>query len=794
MQILLRSQLSSSARRMANHSSSCRRRRYASSSSSNLLLDKVLIANRGEIACRVMRTCRRLGIPTVAVYSVADGPHCAHALAADEAFLIGTGPTPTESYLRQDELLELALQTGAKAVHPGYGFLSERAEFAKACQNAGIQFVGPPAPAIVAMGSKSQSKAVMEAAGVPTTPGWYFNETETEQPQDADLLYHQAVHHVGFPLLIKAVAGGGGKGMRLVWKESEFRAALESCQRESQASFGDSSVLLEKYLIQPRHVEVQVVADAHGNCVHLWERDCSLQRRHQKIIEEAPASDLSATVRAKLGEMGKLAAQAVGYVNAGTVEFLLDTATLDANEDPEFYFCEMNTRLQVEHPITELITGIDLVEWQLRIAAGEELPIKSQDDIPSRGHAFEARIYAENPARNFFPATGQVWHHAPPANDDDDDGVVRVDTGLRAGQEISVYYDPMISKLIVHAPDRPRALHKLIRALKSYQIAGVPTNIDFLIQCAQHPTFARAGAINTGFLDDYGEDIQLKDTISTVPPLGQVAGTLAVLLWMENRIGIASAAASAVEGGLAGRNRTPWSSHWGSWRMGGAAGRARRVLHMQDGRPVTCTSHRDGSFDVSWNNDNTLKDEEEEDGKREDKAEERKEEEVVSYHVDGSMNADGVMEIVINGTQRIKLTTVLHEDREHGLLRVRMWPRDLPHDYFWAVDAVNPFSPLAAAVVDPHHHTGGGAEGFVQSPMPGKIARVQFAVGDAVRVGDVVVVMEAMKMEHACASPRAGIVTELRCAVGDVVDDGAVLFVVQDADDSEQKAAATEDV
>lgn len=700
-------------------------------------LRKVLVANRGEIACRVIRTCRRLGIPTVAIYSNADGPNALHAQMADESYLIGSGPTPQESYLLADEILKIAQHSDVQAIHPGYGFLSENASFCAKLEqmnDGDLCFIGPPSTAITAMGSKSQSKAIMDDAGVPTTPGHYGDDR-----QDGEYLLQKA-REIGFPLLIKAVSGGGGKGMRLVHHESEFLAALESCQRESMASFGDANVLLEKYLVDPRHVEVQIVADTHGNIVHLYERDCSLQRRHQKIIEEAPASDLDPQLRHRLGEMGKRAAQAVGYVNAGTVEFLLDTHAPD-----QFYFCEMNTRLQVEHPITEQITGVDLVEWQLRIAAGEELPIKSQEDIPCIGHAFEARIYAENPARNFLPATGTVWHHEPPAPINtglSPENGVRVDTGLQAGQDVGVYYDPMISKLITHGDNRRDALQKLIMALKNYQLAGVPSNIEFLVKCAEHPTFGVAGAINTGFLDDYADDVRMEED-EQVAPIVQAVGSFATMLYLEKRIGSTPG----------GRSVSPWSSHSGSWRMGGELGRATRVLTLPDGGSITCISNPDGSFEFHTAVD---------DGS------------VQVFHVSGNLASDGEMEVLINGTERVRLSAVLNDDGK--IIHVRMWPKSRK-DFTWKLDIQHP---LAVAQSDKGAASAG--QGSVKSPMPGKIKLVNKVVGDEVAEGDVVIVMEAMKMEHAIKAPHDGVVVESPYKTGDVVDDGVVLFCVDSGD------------
>ncbi|KAF0296227.1 Methylcrotonoyl-CoA carboxylase subunit alpha, mitochondrial [Amphibalanus amphitrite] len=415
-------------------------------------IDKVVIANRGEIACRIMRTARRLGVRTVAVYSDADR-NALHVAMADEAYHIGAAASQ-ESYLRADRILGVARRSGAQAVHPGYGFLSENTEFAEACQAAGVTFVGPPASAIRDMGIKSTSKKIMSAAGVPVIGGYHGEDQSDERLlAEADA--------IGFPVMIKAVRGGGGKGMRIASTRDEFHAQLESARREATKAFGDQVMLVEKFVVDPRHVEVQVFGDQHGNYVYLHERDCSVQRRHQKIIEEAPAPGLSAEVRRELGEAAVRAARAVSYVGAGTVEFILDA-------DHKFYFMEMNTRLQVEHPVTEMITGTDLVEWQLRVAAGERLPLL-QDQIPLLGHSFEARVYAEDPRAGFMPGAGPLLHlSAPPA-----DQHVRVETGVRQGDEVSVHYDPMIAKLVVWAEDRDLALRKLKRCLAQYAVSDL---------------------------------------------------------------------------------------------------------------------------------------------------------------------------------------------------------------------------------------------------------------------------------------------------------------------------------
>src|SRR6187401_423128 len=434
------------------------------------MIASLLIANRGEIACRIIRTARRMGIRTVAVYSDADAK-ALHVRQADEAVHIGPSPA-RESYLVGEKILEAAKQTGAQAIHPGYGFLSENEAFAEACAKEGVVFIGPPASAIRAMGSKSAAKSLMEKAGVPLTPGYHGDD------QDPGLLAREA-GKIGFPVLIKASAGGGGKGMRRVDKGEDFAAALASCQREAKSAFGEDRVLVEQYVLKPRHIEIQVFADSHGGCVYLFERDCSVQRRHQKVLEEAPAPGMTAERRAAMGRAAVEAAKAVGYVGAGTVEFI-------AHPDGRFYFMEMNTRLQVEHPVTEMVTGLDLVEWQLRVAFGEALP-RTQDQLAITGHAIEARIYAEDPDKGFLPSTGRLVHLAPPAQTDS----VRVDTGVEQGDAITPFYDPMIAKLIVHAADRAGALARMKTALEQYRIVGVASNVEFLGRLVASDSFVR---------------------------------------------------------------------------------------------------------------------------------------------------------------------------------------------------------------------------------------------------------------------------------------------------------------
>ena len=464
------------------------------------IIKKLLIANRGEIACRIIRTARKMGIKTVAVYSDVDAK-AQFVRMADEAHWIGPSPT-TESYLVKEKILAVAKRAGAQALHPGYGFLSENPDFAEMCQTAGVVFVGPPVSALRAMGSKAAAKQIMMDAGVPVTPAYYGEDQE-------DALLVAEAEKVGYPVMIKAVTGGGGKGMRRVSKAEEFLPALEACRREAMKSFGKDRMLIEKYLVDPRHIELQVFGDSHGNAVHLYERDCSVQRRHQKVLEESPAPGLGEGVREEMGRAAVLAAKAVGYTGAGTVEFLLDPTT------GKFYFCEMNTRLQVEHCVTEMVTGVDLVEWQLRVAAGEPLPVVNQGEIHTNGHAIEARIYAENPAKGFLPATGVLKRLRTPKGEAEEGGMegggkarVRVETGVVEGDEVSMFYDPMIAKLLTWAPTRGDALRRMTGALREYQIAGLPNNLDFLERCVGHPAFEK-GAVTTGFLVEHERDVSI---------------------------------------------------------------------------------------------------------------------------------------------------------------------------------------------------------------------------------------------------------------------------------------------
>lgn len=529
------------------------------------MFTKILIANRGEIACRVIATCQRLGIATVAVYSDADR-NARHVRLADEAIAIGPAPA-RESYLRGDAILEAARRTGAQAIHPGYGFLSENAGFAQACAEAGIVFIGPSAAAIRAMGDKSAAKALMQQAGVPLTPGYHGDE------QIPEFLRQQA-DSIGYPVLIKASAGGGGKGMRRVDDSATFTEALASCQREAQSAFGNAHVLVEKYVERPRHIEIQVFGDSHGNVVYLFERDCSVQRRHQKVLEEAPAPGMTPERRAAMGKAAVDAARAVNYVGAGTVEFI-------AGPDGDFYFMEMNTRLQVEHPVTECITGTDLVEWQLRVASGEPLPLQ-QDQLQIRGHALEARLYAEDADRGFLPSTGTLRHLRLPANT----AHVRVDAGVEQGDAITPFYDPMIAKLIVWDVDRDAALRRMQQALAECEVVGVTTNAAFLRRLVMTDSFTQA-KLDTALIE--------REQAALAPNDGDSDPALWALAAMAD---VATSEAARRD---ARDPHSPWQAQDG-WRLGAAAARALTLEHRGAQRSVAVqgageqwTVHMDGN-------------------------------------------------------------------------------------------------------------------------------------------------------------------------------------------------------
>ncbi len=628
------------------------------------MLQSLLIANRGEIARRIIRTARRLGVRTVAVYSEADAgaPHVAEA---DEAVLIGPAPA-RESYLVAEKILAAAKQTGAQAIHPGYGFLSENAAFAQAVKDSGLIWVGPPPAAINAMGLKDAAKSLMIAAGVPTTPG-YLGDDQSEARLEAEAAA------IGYPVLIKAVAGGGGKGMRKVDAAADFQAALASCRREAAASFGDDKVLIEKYVTRPRHIEVQVFGDSHGNVVHLFERDCSLQRRHQKVIEEAPAPGMDAATRAAVCDAAVKAAKAVNYEGAGTIEFIADAS--EGLRADRIWFMEMNTRLQVEHPVTEMITGQDLVEWQLRVASGEPLPLK-QDEITMTGWAMEARLYAENPATGFLPSTGPLTHFRLPEDD------IRVDSAVEEGGEVSPHYDPMIAKLIVHGDTREAAAEALAEACASVEVWPVKTNAAFLARCAGHPDFV-SGDVDTGFIER-----RLDDLVNNGAPSEVVAGIAATaLIELQSRDEAA----------------TPWSplDSASGFRLNGLP--RRRMLLDCAGATV-----------------------------------------------------------------------------EADLLDVELFPEDLlviDEDEVVVFEAGEGFCfrlPRANAA-----GRAGESDGSVLSPMPGKIVSVSVKAGETVTKGQTLLVLEAMKMEHALAAPFDGVVAELTAVAGGQVSEGVVLVKLE---------------
>jgi 3-methylcrotonyl-CoA carboxylase alpha subunit len=659
------------------------------------MFTKILIANRGEIACRVIKTARRMGIRTVAVYSEAD-EGARHVRLADEAVCIGA-PPPRESYLVVDKIIAAALATGAQAIHPGYGFLSENEEFAEACAKNGLVFIGPPVTAIRAMGSKSEAKKLMEKAGVPLTPGYHGDEQEPGfLKQEAD--------KIGYPVLIKAAAGGGGKGMRAVDRSEDFLDALASCKREAASSFGDQHVLIEKYLQRPRHIEIQVFGDSHGNCVYLFERDCSVQRRHQKVLEEAPAPNMPPERRAAMGKAAVDAAKAVGYVGAGTVEFI-------ANQDGTFYFMEMNTRLQVEHPVTEMITGLDLVEWQLKVGAGETLPLR-QEQLAIRGHALEARIYAEDPDKGFLPSVGRLIHLAPPAETLN----VRVDTGVEQDDEISPHYDPMIAKLIVWDETRERALARMLQALADYRVVGVSNNIGFLSRLVACPAFAQAD-LDTGLIER--ERSFLFPETSEPPAEAWLVAALGELI-RDQQYAAAEASASADP-------HSPWHARDG-WRVNGIA---RREIKLRAGEveKVVTAAYDGEAFQLEFE----------------------------GRHSTAAGRFAGGSELRVDlGGRRINVTVVSANEKRHVF-----------------IDGVC----YVFAAIDPLFHagSGGGAEGGLTAPMPGKVIALIAPVGTRIEKGAPLLILEAMKMEHTIAAPAAGTVKGFRFNVGEQVSDGAEL-------------------
>lgn len=666
----------------------------------------ILIANRGEIACRIAATARRMGIRTVAVYSDADA-QARHVAACDIAVHIG-GSEPRDSYLRGDVILDVARQTGAQAIHPGYGFLAENEGFARECAKAGIVFIGPPDSAIAAMGSKSAAKTLMDKAGVPLVPGYHGNN------QEAAFLQEQA-DAIGYPVLIKASAGGGGKGMRIVDSGADFHEALLSCKREAASSFGDDTVLLERYLQKPRHIEIQVFADTHGNYVHLFERDCSVQRRHQKVIEEAPAPGMTPERRQAMGDAAISAARAVNYVGAGTVEFIVEP-------DGRFYFMEMNTRLQVEHPVTEMITGHDLVQWQLQVAAGQTLPV-TQNELTLTGHAIEGRIYAENPDNNFLPSIGTLDVLRFPEHVAFVSGDIRVDGGVQEGDTISPYYDPMIAKLIVRGDDRDQARARMIQALEQIESVGVQTNIRFLRRLMLDDSFASAD-LDTGLIERQHDSLfppsePAPDTVLALA-VATLLGTQGVTAHTPSDTPIAS---------------DPWSVNDG-WRVSQRYCQSFSLLDRDTVRVLSLNRTGD-EWTLSIDNHDH------------------------PFQWDSKQRSAGHYAVTarLNGT-RHTATAVLKGTQLH------IFENGLVH-------VLGTTDPAAFGEADGDAHHGG-----LVAPMPGKIIAVAVKAGDQVKSGQRLLVMEAMKMEHAIHAPADGTVDEVFFDVGDQVDDGAELITL----------------
>jgi 3-methylcrotonyl-CoA carboxylase alpha subunit len=661
---------------------------------------KILIANRGEIACRVMRTARQLGIRSVAVYSDADRD-ALHVEMADEAYRVGEAPARS-SYLDGSAILKVAQLSGAQAVHPGYGFLSENAEFADACEAAGIVFIGPPASAIRAMGGKSEAKALMRTSRIPLVPGYHGEDQEPAHlAKEADA--------IGYPVLIKASAGGGGKGMKVVTSAAEFSAQLASAKREASASFGDDRVLIERYLPRPRHVEVQVFADKHGNCIYIFDRDCSIQRRHQKVLEEAPAPDVPAEVRRAMGEAAVAAARAIGYVGAGTIEFLFDS------QDASFYFMEMNTRLQVEHPVTEMITGIDLVDWQLQIAAGMPLPL-SQSDLSLSGHAIEVRLYAEDPARDFLPQAGRIDQFETP----EPSKHLRLDTGVRAGDAISVHYDPMIAKLIVWDVDRQAAVRRLGSMLRETHVIGLRNNLEFLREIAGHPDFA-AAQIDTSFIPrHHGElltpDGETPDEVVLLCALGHLLRRR-----LDSNLSVKHSAWDLCNG----------------WRMNSDGIETLDMVALGRERDEPRTAkvlHRGGGW---W----------------------------LEAGASGMVQARGKL----SGNK-------LSADLDGRRSTVRWFERDSTVSI---IDSRSKEWRFEFAGAESLGDTGTAAGEQIKAPMPGRVIAVFVEPGARITSGQALVVVEAMKMEHSLRAPRDGIVISVACKVGDQVEEGRELVVLE---------------
>jgi 3-methylcrotonyl-CoA carboxylase alpha subunit len=667
------------------------------------LFSKVLIANRGEIACRVIRTCRRLAVRAVAVHSDIDA-HALHVEMADEAYAIG-GPRPADSYLRGERIIAVAKACGAEAIHPGYGFLSENEDFARAVEAAGLVFIGPTPEAIEKMGLKDRAKTIMEGAGVPVVPGYHGEN------QDGKFLAAEA-RKVGYPLLIKAVAGGGGKGMRLVTKDTEFAEQLAAARREAKGAFGDDAVLLERFVQGPHHIEFQVFGDTHGHYVHLFERECSIQRRHQKVLEETPSPFLDEALRETMGRAAVAAARAIAYRGAGTVEFIVGA-------DRKFFFMEMNTRLQVEHPVTEMVTGEDLVEWQLRVAAGEELPLR-QEEIRTGGHAIEVRLCAEDPANQFLPETGRIGILRSPCHPreggDPSTQDVRLETGVREGDTVSVFYDPMIAKLVAWGGDRREAARRIAEALAGTAILGVRTNLAFLERVVAHPAFL-AGETDTGFIERHRAG--LLPPASEVPLEALVAA--AARIFLDERSAIAD------------RPPSPWNDT-GGWRLNQPALRRmefRSASIPGEGRVFTLDAVMHPGFATV-----TI--------------------------------ADRTHRVTLGPSEGDRLQVCL--DDETFVARVFRLGN--------AVCVSAPGGRFELELVDPFHYEPADAlpDARLTALMPGRVVKLMARAGDKVRKGQALLILEAMKMEHTIVSPRDGVIERAAFDEDQLVPADAVLF------------------
>lgn len=673
---------------------------------------KILIANRGEIACRVIGTCNDLGIKTVAVYSDADR-NAMHVKMADEAVHVGP-PAASESYLKIETIIAAAKATNADAIHPGYGFLSENPEFTGRCAEEGIVFIGPSADAMNAMALKGAAKKIMTDADVPVVPGYHGDD------QTIDTLAAEA-EKIGFPVLIKAVAGGGGKGMRIVRAGDDIKAAIDAARREGENSFGNGKLLIEKLIEKPRHIELQVFGDQHGHVVHLFERDCSLQRRHQKVVEEAPAPGMSSEMRRAMGEAAVKAAAAIDYVGAGTVEFIVDVT--DGLDNAPFYFMEMNTRLQVEHPVTEAITGQDLVEWQIRVAEGHSIPMSQDEiDLAVDGHAIEVRLYAEDPFAGFLPGTGTVRLFDPNASLPTD---TRIDAGVRHGDEVSIHYDPMIGKLIAWGDTRDDAIHNLKRLISETPVSGLTTNRDFLLRALSHPEF-EVGDVHTGFIDTYADTLLTPNVVTTRDYL------LAAIALMADTQKTAADCDDA----------DPWSAS-DSFRLNLACGQRFVLMVENEDSGISAAA----TINVNLQSD------------------------IMSAAFASDEPSDGI------NVSDVRFDGIELRYRENGV-GYSVFIDITEH----AITLIDPSRTITIALHDPASSSGDDVDGpgTIIAPMPGKILEVIAAEGSAVEKDAPILVMEAMKMEQTITAPRTGLVTELSFKAGDQVKDGAILAVISE--------------